>query len=609
MDTHFFAGLTKFKLDAGKLRRDDDFSDRFSHTFTSLLLIIFTLIISARQYIGKPIACWVPTEFTRAQEEYAESVCWVTSTYFIPTQDINIPENISERENRKIHYYQWVPFILMIQAFLFNLPCLIWRLFNWQSGIHLSSIMEVACEIEMIKDPETRKSNITYVARHIEDALSSQREYRSGCGVRFKHCLAKSCCLWFGKRYGNYLICLYLITKSLYIFNVVGQFFLMNKILGTNYTFYGLDLLRDISEGYVWQESGNFPRITLCDFEVRKVANKHRHTVQCVLPINMFNEKIFIFLWFWFILVAAVNTSSFLYWSYKSSFRGTRIQFIRKFLKLRGALEPGDKKRTLTFVDSYLRQDGVFILRLTAQNAGELVASEIIEKLWNMYRAHQNISTTSTSQPLSYTLPQQPQLPQHQPSHRSSHHHHHHRSSTASSTNRRASRSLTPVSPSDSSEIRRKPPPSYPAYHLRPPPASPAGSQLPPPLPPSLRPSAPPPLPPILGKTTSSSLDGTSSSITSHSQPSTVTENTDQFVRMRSVISGSIGFETLRPTESQSTDLCTNTDIKKRLPTTGNSSLLGVVSVRSINSTQQHQTNNQSSQIRSQSEEDPGEFV
>ncbi|GAA52696.1 innexin unc-9 [Clonorchis sinensis] len=136
MDTHFFAGLTKFKLDAGKFRRDDDFSDRFSHTFTPLLLVIFTLVISARQYIGKPIACWVPTEFTRAQEEYAESVCWVTSTYFIPTREVNVPVNLADREDRKIHYYQWVPFILMIQAFLFNLPCIVWRLFNWQSGIH-----------------------------------------------------------------------------------------------------------------------------------------------------------------------------------------------------------------------------------------------------------------------------------------------------------------------------------------------------------------------------------------------------------------------------------------------------------------------------------------
>ncbi|VDP65942.1 unnamed protein product [Echinostoma caproni] len=144
MDTHFFAGLTKFKLDAGKFRRDDDFSDRFSHTFTTLLLVIFTLVISARQYIGKPIACWVPTEFTRAQEEYAESVCWVTSTYFIPTNDVSVPVKIADREDRKIHYYQWVPFILMLQAFLFNLPCIIWRLFNWQSGIHVSLFTLIA---------------------------------------------------------------------------------------------------------------------------------------------------------------------------------------------------------------------------------------------------------------------------------------------------------------------------------------------------------------------------------------------------------------------------------------------------------------------------------
>ncbi|CAH8869617.1 unnamed protein product [Trichobilharzia szidati] len=609
MDTHFFSGLTKFKLDAGKFRRDDDFSDRFSHTFTSLLLIIFTLIISARQYIGKPIACWVPTEFTRAQEEYAESVCWVTSTYFIPTQDINVPENISDRENRKIHYYQWVPFILMLQAFLFNLPCLIWRLFNWQSGIHLSSIMEVACEIEMIKDPETRRSNITYVARHIEDALTSQREYRSGCGVRLKHCLARNCCLWFGKRYGNYLICLYLITKSFYIFNVVGQFILMNKILGTNYTFYGLDLLRDISEGYVWQESGNFPRITLCDFEVRKVANKHRHTVQCVLPINMFNEKIFIFLWFWFILVAAINTSSFLYWSYKSSFRGTRIQFIRKFLKLRGVLEPGDKKKTLSFVDSYLRQDGVFILRLTAQNAGELVASEIVERLWNMYRAHQNVTTTSTSQAVSHSFIQQTQPPQHQKTHRSSHHQHHLRSRAVSSNLHRASRSLTPVSPSESSETRRKQPPDYPSYHLRPPPASPDGIKLPPPLPPLLRPSAPPPLPPPPGTTISGSSDGKSSSITSRSQGSTVSEHTDQFVRMRPAISGSIGFEKLKPTASHPSDSKMSPDIRKKSFIMDGSSILSHATSRTSNTTQQQQENTEISNIRNRTEEDPGEFV
>ena len=47
-----------------KVKKDDDFADRLSHRVTVIILVVFTIVISAALYVGKAITCWVPKHFT-----------------------------------------------------------------------------------------------------------------------------------------------------------------------------------------------------------------------------------------------------------------------------------------------------------------------------------------------------------------------------------------------------------------------------------------------------------------------------------------------------------------------------------------------------------------
>jgi hypothetical protein len=61
--------------------------------------------------------------------------------------------------------------------------------------------------------------------------------------------------------------------------------------MGSEYSVYGFEVVNSLYEGEDWTYSPRFPRVTLCDFEIRQMTNLQRWTVQCVLPVNLFNEK------------------------------------------------------------------------------------------------------------------------------------------------------------------------------------------------------------------------------------------------------------------------------------------------------------------------------
>lgn len=144
---------------------------------------------------------------------------------------------------------------------------------------------------------------------------------------------------------------------------------------------------------------------------IREIGNpnkSHRYTVQCVLPINLFNQQIFTFIWFWYVMVLIWNICGLIMWLHRSvpvkanEWIMRRVDLFNENVKQRLV-----KKRLRHFLDYYLEPDGnttfvayktnkyglvidfffksyigVFMIRMIANNTSDYVATDLIQQLW-----------------------------------------------------------------------------------------------------------------------------------------------------------------------------------------------------------------------------------
>uniref|UniRef100_F1L806 Innexin n=1 Tax=Ascaris suum TaxID=6253 RepID=F1L806_ASCSU len=362
-----------------------DMIDRLNYHYTAVILMITGLSIAGMLYAKHPVQCWVPAEFIPQWEHYAEIYCFTNGFYHVAErcdpETTESDEICLEDKSIYVGYYQWLPLIALLQAFMFAVPLYLWRINAGKSGINVKGVLNSAALVKKKFDRGSRTAQVHTAADHLQEALDMQRELKSGT-YDFLH---------FGKRSGIYLIGLYLFTKLLYVVNVVMQFVILNAFLGPQYTFWGAGILADIWNGKEWNESGHFPRVTMCDFNVRVLGNIHRWTVQCVLMINMFNEKIYIFLWWWFVLVGVLSVLSLLYYLIALTIATCQREFVSRYLRCMGAISEQwnvrDERHLNDFIKKFLRPDGVFLLRLIQINGGDLLVGEIVTALFNRYRA------------------------------------------------------------------------------------------------------------------------------------------------------------------------------------------------------------------------------
>lgn len=366
-------------------KSDDDFSDRLNYRYTVALLVLFSIILTTRQYGSEVIKCWVPAHFTNNYEQYVSQICWITNTYSVDTF-APIPKSEVERRQNEIKYYQWVSFVLLGQALLFYMPRIFWRTVSIKAGLNICDLVEAAHNYKSADNFERRKNYMNYLVKNIDQYVDDDRRYES---MRNKNRFVRALMMLlpcFGRFLGNYVVILYFVVKVIYIMNGCLQIFLISAFLGQDFWRFGVDLIEKIwnGRGEVFTTSKYFPKVTLCDFHIREVGNpnkSHKYTVQCVLPINLFNQQVFTAIWFWYMIVLFWNIAEFFIWilrtipSKANGWISKRVYLINNSIKVK-------QNRLKHFLEIYLEQDGIFMIRMIANNTSDYVATDLVHHLW-----------------------------------------------------------------------------------------------------------------------------------------------------------------------------------------------------------------------------------
>lgn len=303
--------VTTARIFSKNFHNDDDFVDRTNHRYTTSILLIFFFVVSTKQYVGEPINCWCPAHFTSSHVAYANAVCWVKNTYYVPISEDHIR---GSGPKKMIVYYQWVPMILLLLCTMFYVPRLFWKMMNGRSGVEVNDMVEAASALQITKKEINRERILQTLVQIMHRYLLTKKEKtKVTCRDYFGWAL-RGCCACRRTSSGNFLVIIFLLTKIGYSINAVGQFFLLNVFLGKEFHFYGILIVKAIINNEEYETSEMFPTITLCDFRMRAVNNIQGHTLQCVLPINLFNEKIFICIWFGLLILSTMNLTKLIFW-------------------------------------------------------------------------------------------------------------------------------------------------------------------------------------------------------------------------------------------------------------------------------------------------------
>lgn len=333
---------------------------------TVFTLAFFTILLSARSYFGEPIDCIA--SIASDHRKSMNNFCWVLGTFisrnpkftFSSWDVIEIGVQMGEipQEDRLYQkYYQWVPFLLAIQAFLFSIPKHLWRFYEAER-------LQTLCQ-----DLTTALPPASWTAQRKADTLFYL--------TREPHSKIRRYALMF------------VFCEALNLAIVVANFGLVNFIFGdfwNNYQPAMQALFAMDMNGWTQYNSLVFPKLAKCDFHfIGPSGSKQNMDALCLLPQNILNEKIFAFLWLWFIALGIASGTQVLYRLVQICSQGVRFQLLYKEVAPTSYHRLKRVTREATF-------GHWFLLYQMARNVNRVVMKDLIRELAKVVPDGQNLS-------------------------------------------------------------------------------------------------------------------------------------------------------------------------------------------------------------------------
>lgn len=269
---------------------------------TCLLILVMCLLVTSSEWISGTGAIIDCLHNGAIPGNVINTYCYIMGTFTLPRKyfdgqvgfdvsDTGVGPYNSQEDKDYIEvkaYYQWVPFVLFLQALMFYIPHIIFKIFE---GGKIKLVI-AGLQQWVLKD-EDRHSKEEELATYIVETK----------GTHWGWCLR------------------ILGASLLYLVNVVGQIFFTDCFLGYEFSIYGVSAASFLEENIDQHERIDpmakvFPRMAKCTFQKYGPSGTiQKHDAQCVLPINIINEKIYVFLWFWFCFLALITAFDVLWTS------------------------------------------------------------------------------------------------------------------------------------------------------------------------------------------------------------------------------------------------------------------------------------------------------